>query len=579
MKVLNSILFLMTYFMLFPSKGIALHEENYEFKDTRDLVNFVHDAAKLVKNNGEKSFEAFRKKGSTWRKKDQYIFVLDPDGNMLVHADPLLEGKNNLNLKDIQGRPIIRGLIQAAITHPSQTKGWYHYLWNVPDEILPRWKSSFVERVQTADGKVFIVGSGMYNDRMEKNFVIDMVDKAAKSIEQKGSKAFIDFYDKSGDYIIKSSYIFVIDSNGNDLVNPVFKNLEGRNLLDLKDTHDKYPIREMMSVAKTKGSGWVNYMWPMPGDNVSTEKSAYVKKVQIGKDWVLVGSGVYFSESPKSPKVLTTMTSEQLKNLVKDAALLLEKKGINAFPEFKKKGSRWFQGDSYFFVWNMDGTRALHAAEPNLEGKNGSNEKDILGRPYGKMFLDVAKSSKGEGWVHYVYPEPGQIFPIWKSVYLKRVTFPDGQTRLIGSGSYNMKIAEDMIVDLVDQAGSLIEMRGRNAFDMIRDQKGRFSFMDTYVFVDDVNGLELVNSTHPSLEGKNILNLKDTKGKSIVKDYINAAQEKGSAWVDYFWYKPMSNIPVLKKTFVKKVKFGNETFIVGSGIYVEEGPPMAQEEK
>jgi signal transduction histidine kinase len=77
------------------------------------------------------------------------------------------------------------------------------------------------------------------------------------------------------------------DPSGVELVNPGFPTLEGRNLLDLKDTQGKTAIREMLKVVQTSGSGWVDYMWPKPGRSVSTQKSAYVRKTKLGQKWVL----------------------------------------------------------------------------------------------------------------------------------------------------------------------------------------------------------------------------------------------------------------------------------------------------
>ena len=51
---------------------------------------------------------------------------------MLVHPDPAMEGKNELDLKDINGKPIIHGLIGAVTTFPNRTEGWSHYQWPVP---------------------------------------------------------------------------------------------------------------------------------------------------------------------------------------------------------------------------------------------------------------------------------------------------------------------------------------------------------------------------------------------------------------------------------------------------------------
>jgi Signal transduction histidine kinase len=134
-----------------------------------DLVSLVKDASNLVQLKGETAFNAFRTPGSRWREGETYIFVIDPEGNMLVHADSGLEGKNQIDLKDINGKPIIRGLLEAATKIPGKPEGWYHYQWPVPGGLLPRWKSSFVVMVKAPSGKKYLIGSGMYNDRMKRN--------------------------------------------------------------------------------------------------------------------------------------------------------------------------------------------------------------------------------------------------------------------------------------------------------------------------------------------------------------------------------------------------------------------------
>jgi hypothetical protein len=72
------------------------------------------------------------------------------------------------------------------------------------------------------------------------------------------------------------------------------------------------------------------------------------------------------------------------------------------------------------------------------------------------MFLETAATPTGEGWVHYMYPEPGDIFPAWKSAFLKRVTFPSGEERLVGCGIYNMEMDEAFIEDVVSRAAGLV---------------------------------------------------------------------------------------------------------------------------
>jgi signal transduction histidine kinase len=262
------------------------------------------------------------------------------------------------------------------------------------------------------------------------------------------------------------------------------------------------------------------------------------------------------------------MSASELMALVREGAAVLQERGEKAYPEFRQQGSKWFSDDTYFFVWTMEGTRIFHAADPAGEGRDVRDVKDILGRPYGRLFLEAANSPSGEGWVHYMMPEPGDIFPTWKSSFVKRITFPSGKEYLIGSGIYNMEMDRLFVEDLVNSAAVLVAERGKDAFGQLRDKTGPFVFMDTYVFVDTVDGVELVNPAQPSLEGMNLIDLKDVNGKAVAREYIAAAMKEGAAWVEYSWYKPGHNTPARKLAYVRKVQSGQDTYIVGSGLYV-----------
>jgi signal transduction histidine kinase len=557
----------------------APQEGDYEYGETRELVRLVNDAAILLREKGESAFSEFRTPGTRWRQEETYIFVLDTDGNMLLHPDPALEGKNKIDLKDVNGKPIIRGLINAATSIPEKHDGWYHYEWPTPEGLLPRWKTSYVRRVEADSGKTYIIGSGMYNDRMERAFVVDMVTSAVREVEKHGKAAFQLFYDPTGPYHVKNAYIFAIDMDGNEFVNPAFPNLEGISQIDMKDSQGKYINREIVAIARSKGSGWLDYLWPKPGESIPTQKSSYVHTADLEGKPIILGCGVYLADAPKVATPTKKMTANELIQLVRDAAALLEQKGEKAFPEFRQRGSRWFHDEIYFYVWSMDGIRAFHAEKPEGEGHDVTGMKDILGKPFGKMFLETAASPAGEGWVHSMWPEPYNIFPTWKSCYVKRVTFPSGKQYLVGSGVYNMQMDKTLIEDVVDRAVALIEERGNEAFPILRDKKGPFVFMDTYVFVQRPDGTELVNPAQPSLEGKNLIDTKDLKGKAFIRDEIDLALQKGSGWMDCYWYKPGENKPALKRTYVRKTQFNGETFIVGSGLYAETDVETTREAK
>jgi len=87
-----------------------------------------------------------------------------------------------------------------------------------------------------------------------------------------------------------------------------------------------------------------------------------------------------------------------------------------------------------------------------------------------------------------------------------------------------------------------------------------------YVFAFDANGLMQV---HPSLEGKNVFNLKDVDGIPIIQNLIKTALEnKEGGFVEYKWNKVKGEEPLPKLSFAKYYKEYN--WIVGTGIYIDD---------
>ncbi|HSE88438.1 MAG TPA: cache domain-containing protein [Candidatus Binatia bacterium] len=128
----------------------------------------------------------------------------------------------------------------------------------------------------------------------EAKQIVALVDKAAALIESKGKTAFPEFKKKGGDWLKGDTYIFILDMNGTTLMHPANPELETKNILDLKDVNEKTFIREFIETAKSKGSGWVEYMWPKPGEKSPAKKLSYIKRAKLPNgEMVLVGAGIY----------------------------------------------------------------------------------------------------------------------------------------------------------------------------------------------------------------------------------------------------------------------------------------------
>ena len=56
----------------------------------------------------------------------------------------------------------------------------------------------------------------------------------------------------------------------------------------MKAFHD-----EMIRTAETRGSGWVDYSFPKPGQTQPSKKWTYVKRIQVDGVPALIASGFY----------------------------------------------------------------------------------------------------------------------------------------------------------------------------------------------------------------------------------------------------------------------------------------------
>jgi cytochrome c len=120
-----------------------------------------------------------------------------------------------------------------------------------------------------------------------------LVNKAAELIDKNGRAAFTEFRKKDSEWFHGATYLFVYDLKGNVLLNPAFPMREGTNVTGQKDAKGKLFHNEIIKTAETKGSGWVDYMFPKPGQTEPSQKWAYVKKVTMDGVPGLVASGFY----------------------------------------------------------------------------------------------------------------------------------------------------------------------------------------------------------------------------------------------------------------------------------------------
>jgi len=284
---------LMAYCLLLSYSSPVLYSQGgkYKYPETTSLVGLVNDAATQVSLKGDAAFKELMTDGSRWRTGDTYIFVCDFKGNVYVHENPSFVGKNMIDLKDKNGKPIIQWFIRKA--SGAGQSGWMHYVWTRPGKAAPSWKTTYVKLAKIASGMAYVVGSGLYDMKMEKEFAVEAVNDAMALIGATGRAAFPILRNTASEFVYKDTYVFVLDTSYNMLVHPASPELEGKNLRDMKDAAGKFLFREFMQVVQEHGSGWVDYLWPKPGATKAVPKTTFVSKAVFNGETFVVGTGIY----------------------------------------------------------------------------------------------------------------------------------------------------------------------------------------------------------------------------------------------------------------------------------------------
>jgi signal transduction histidine kinase len=145
-------------------------------------------------------------------------------------------------------------------------------------------------------GKIILAAAAMiagfaHAETEAENAARQFVKKAGTHLRANGvQKACLDFADPNGGFIKGELYIFVQDAQNMKMIchgtNP---RMNGKDMLEMKDAEGKPFVKDMLELAKGKGSGWVDYRWVNPVSRNIELKSSYLERV----DGYVVGAGIY----------------------------------------------------------------------------------------------------------------------------------------------------------------------------------------------------------------------------------------------------------------------------------------------
>ncbi len=258
------------------------------------------------------------------------------------------------------------------------------------------------------------------------------------------------------------------------------------------------------------------------------------------------------------PEKLKSLYKDQLHNAVntaysvivaieKDDNLSLEAKQQKA-AEMIKSLRYGPENKDYFWINDVHPNMIMHPYKPELDGQDLSENKDPNGKKLFVEFVNVCRE-KGEGFVDYFWPKYGAEKPQPKLSYVKLFK---PWNWIIGSGVY-MEVAE---AKLQADSAAIIE-------------KLRYGpEMKDYFWINDMNPTMIMHPYKPELNGKDLSQNQDPKGKKLFVEFVNACRANGEGFVDYFWPKYGADKPQPKVSFVKL--FNNWNWIIGTGMYIDD---------
>jgi len=138
---------------------------------------------------------------------------------------------------------------------------------------------------------ISFVNIGIAEEKATKDEASAKCKEAASMVKEKGIDAALAVLnDKKGAFVWKDSYVFCINfETGNCIAHPFLPDAVGKDMRKNKDKEGKLYVIEFTNTAKTKGEGWVSYMWPKPGEQKPLPKITYVYRVPDQNIMMLAG--------------------------------------------------------------------------------------------------------------------------------------------------------------------------------------------------------------------------------------------------------------------------------------------------
>ncbi|HPF06364.1 MAG TPA: methyl-accepting chemotaxis protein [Spirochaetota bacterium] len=145
----------------------------------------------------------------------------------------------------------------------------------------------------------------------------------------------------------------------------------------------------------------------------------------------------------------------------------------------------------------------------------------------------------------------------------------------------NIKNQVENVISLIESvrkyqiANNLSEQQGKIlARELVRDL--RYDKVN-YFWIDDFDGINILLPPSPGGEGKSRINLKDVKGKEMIKELIANGRLPEGGYTDYWFPRPGEKEASRKRGYTKS--FDAFKWVVGTGNYVDDMDKVVAQQK
>lgn len=271
----------------------------YQYRDTRNLVRFVYDAAQILQKEGLPSLTYFQENRPLYYSSDYYLYIYNIDGTNVFHAGmPELEGRDLREITDKNGKKITY-LVWEALADENNPHAWIHYIWWEPGKFYPVPKLSCHFQVTTPEGNEFYVGGGIDYPHEEREFIRIIVDGAVQLIEDIGQEALLLISDPTSRFNYRDVSVFVFRPDGEMILSPaIISEFSQTNLLRCQDEVGHTPFIKAVQELETTDRIWEVFMARNRYKRELIKKCLYVRKTIMAGETVYVAAITDLPEPP-----------------------------------------------------------------------------------------------------------------------------------------------------------------------------------------------------------------------------------------------------------------------------------------